>query len=236
MTGNGHIMEERILKAGGRRVAIYSHSDCSGCPVVYIHASVQIVKDVADRMGDLNVIFAVIDDVDWEHDLSPWPAPKAFRGGTDFSGGGDEYLSELADRIVPAAEEAMGFSPSCRILAGYSMAGLFAVYALYRTAIFDRVVSVSGSLWYDGFLDFMNKNRPVRLPERVYFSLGDREEMTKNRRLAAVGDCTAKAEERMRDLGVKTVFEMNEGNHFADPGERVAKGLSWILKNNGSRF
>ena len=39
-------------------------------------------------------------------------------------------------------------------IAGDSMAGLFAVYALYRTQVFSRVASASGSLWYPGLLEY----------------------------------------------------------------------------------
>ncbi len=222
-------MDKIIRKAGKRKVLIYTQDDCTGYPVVYLHASAEAVEGVASLLSDIKVILAAVDDVDWECDLSPWPATRAFRGGTDFMGGADAYLAELTEQIVPAVEGTIGFTPCCRGIAGYSMAGLFAVYALYRTDIFSRAASVSGSLWYDGFLDFMNENRPVRLPETVYFSLGDREEVTKNRRLATVQNCTAAAEKRMRDLGVKAVFEINEGNHFADVSERIAKGLRWIL-------
>jgi predicted alpha/beta superfamily hydrolase len=217
------------LKAGERNIIIYSHTDSTDYPVVYTHASADAAESVISLLADIKVTLAVVCDVDWECDLSPWPASKAFRGGVDFTGGADAYLHELTNQIVPAVEETIGYSPNIRGVAGYSMAGLFALYALYRTDIFNRAASISGSLWYDGFLDFMSKNRPFRVPERVYFSLGDHEEVTKNQRLATVRNCTEEAEKLIQDMGGKTVFEMNEGNHFAEVPERMAKGLKWIL-------
>ncbi len=217
------------LNASNHNIIIYSHKGGTDYPVVYTHASVDAAEEVVSLLADIKITLAVIYDVDWECDLSPWPASKAFRGGVDFTGGADAYLHELTEQIVPAVEETIGYSPSCRIIAGYSMAGLFAVYALFRTDIFSRAASISGSLWYDGFMDCMNENRPIRVPERAYFSLGDREEITKNQRLAAVRKCTEEAEKLMRDLGGKTVFQMNEGNHFADVAERMARGIRWII-------
>lgn len=198
------------------------------CPVVYTHFPDEQAEEVAAALGGTRLALVSVGGVDWDRDLSPWPAPKVFRDRDDFAGGADAYLKELTENIVPAAEAELGFSPRCRVLAGYSLAGLFAVYAPYRTDIFCRVASMSGALWYDGFLDFMKNNRPLRLPERTYFSLGDRESRVRNKRLAAVQSCTAGAENLMRTLGAETVFERNSGNHFVDVPERIAKGIRWV--------
>jgi predicted alpha/beta superfamily hydrolase len=165
---------------------------------------------------------------DWDGCLSPWPAPKAFRSGNDFSGGAGEYLRSILGAL-PAAEAALGFAPSRRWIAGYSLAGLFAVYALYECGAFDGAACVSGSLWFDGFTDYMAAHRPVKTPERVYFSLGQTEAATRNSRLAAVERETARAEEIMRLSGADTVFERNPGGHFADDAPRLAKGIDWLL-------
>lgn len=222
-------MNTKDLSIGSRKVTIYSQSEATDCPVIYIHAAAEAMTEILSLLGERKIILVTVDEVDWEADLSPWPAPKAFRGGVDFIGGGDAYLSEFIEKIVPAVEEILGFSPRHRIIAGYSMAGLFAIYALYRTDVFNGAVSVSGSLWYDDFLDFMKDNHPVRQPDRVYFSLGDYEAVTRNQRLATVQDYTEQAEKQLREMGVSTVFELNEGNHFADVSQRITKGLDWIL-------
>ncbi|MBQ2956892.1 MAG: hypothetical protein IJE08_10565 [Clostridia bacterium] len=71
---------------------------------------------------------------DWNKDLSPWPA-KAVFGEEDFSGGADAFLKELI-RLIPDVEREAGLAPVRRCIAGYSLAGLFAVYAAYRCDIF----------------------------------------------------------------------------------------------------
>ena len=93
---------------------------------------------------------AVIEGVDWNRDLSPWAAKAAFRSGGDFVGGGEMFLNELAC-AVRSMRERIGFT-RC-FIAGYSLAGLFALWSLTKTDIFDGAVSVSGSLWFDGFCD-----------------------------------------------------------------------------------
>ena len=64
-------------------------------------------------------------------------------------------------------------------------------------------------------------------------SLGDREEKTKNKIMAKVGDRTRRQAELLKDDPnvEKLYFEWNEGGHFDNPLKRVAKGISWIIAN-----
>jgi len=217
------------LTFGKSTVSLFSSSNDVGCPVVYTHLPAPDAEAVAALLDDTEVVLVSIDGADWHADLSPWPAPKAFPRQPDFAGGADAYLKELT-AMVPAIEAQAGLSPTSRSIVGYSLAGLFALYAGWRTDLFDRVASVSGSLWYDGLLEALRASAPLRLPERAYFSLGDREALTKNPRLAAVEECTVAAQRLLRDLGVPTVLELNPGNHFQDVAERMAKGIRWITQ------
>lgn len=223
-------MMKQTLVIGSRLVFVFSPDGCSDCPIVYTFLTEDRMTSITASPGEAKVILAVIDQVDWNNELSPWPAPAAFRTEADFEGGADTFLEELTGTIVPAVEKTLGFVPRFRALAGYSLAGLFAVYALYRTDIFSRAASVSGSLWYDGFVEFMRESRPLQIPERVYYSLGDRERISKNQRLAKVEECTVEAEALMKNLGIKTTLEMNPGSHFADVTERITRGIRWIIE------
>ena len=84
-----------------------------------------------------------IDGADWNRDLSPWPAPKAFKSGGDFGGGADALIEKIG-RIVPLCEEVTG-PQELRAFAGYSLGGLFALYCIYKTELFCSAASVSGS-------------------------------------------------------------------------------------------
>lgn len=63
------------------------------------------------------------------------------------------------------------------IIGGYSLAGLFALWAAYQTDTFKAVAAASPSIWFPGFVDFM-KDREIHT-KRVYLSLGDKEEKTR---------------------------------------------------------
>ena len=55
--------------------------------------------------------------------------------------------------------------------------------------LFSAVGSVSGCLWYDGFLEWM-KEQSDTVTGRYYFSLGNKEKDGKNKRLASVEEAT----------------------------------------------
>lgn len=166
--------------------------------------------------------------VDWNRDLSPWNAPAVF-GSENFSGGADAFLRDLAENIIPSVEKSLFITSCKRILAGYSLAGLFSVYAFYRTDCFAAGASLSGSLWFDGFLDYMKTQPFARKPEKFYFSLGDREKKTKNCRMQTVENATKEAADLFHDLDIPTVFCLVPGGHFNDVEKRIADGISWLL-------
>ncbi|MCG2730334.1 MAG: alpha/beta hydrolase [Acetobacterium sp.] len=222
-------MTKQIIEIGKRRLTVFSEADASSGTILYLHMASADMEQLVKKLDGVAAVLVAIDQVDWNRDLSPWPTKRAFRGGEDFGGGADAYLKELTDTIIPAVEAELRFTPSCRMLAGYSLAGLFALYAFYRTDLFTRVGSISGSLWYDGFWEFMLANRPLVIPERVYFSLGDREKITRNQRLGVVEERTIQAEQLLHRLGAETIFELNPGNHFDDVPGRLAKGLKWLV-------
>ena len=50
-----------------------------------------------------------------------------------YTGGADDYLQLLTKEIIPTAEKEVGGVPRWRGIAGHSLAGLFALYSIYRT-------------------------------------------------------------------------------------------------------
>ncbi len=165
-----------------------------------------------------------IGGLDWDRDLSPWPAPRAFKSGRDFEGGADALIGRLERSVVPAAEALTGPQTE-RAVAGYSLGGLFALYCLFRTELFSCAVSASGSLWYDGFAEYMDSHALMTQVRRVYLSLGDREKHARSPRLASVEDRTLAAAELLRTRGVSVTFEFNRGGHFSDSEQRLIRGI-----------
>lgn len=139
----------------------------------------QNAEDTWWLLNGHKLAMAAISGVDWNRELSPWSAPKVFQGGEDFGGEGAAQLDTLIHQIIPLTEEHLGYVPKFRSIAGYLLAGLFALWSVYQTDLFDRAASISGSLWFDGFLEFMRSNTLKKL-EFVYLSLGGKKKATKN--------------------------------------------------------
>ena len=187
------------------------------------------IVEAFDSLGMTSYSMLAVTCSEWNKDLSPWDADAVFKGEPDFKGGADDYLKRLTEEIIPEAMNEHSLKPSCAYIAGYSMAGLFALYSLYKTDVFNGAASCSGSLWFPGFRDYVFNNDLIASPSKIYMSLGDRESKTKNRVMAAVEDNTKAIVERYRSLGINVFFEMNQGGHFTDPALRTAKGIAYLI-------
>lgn len=110
----------------------------------------------------------------------------------------------------------------------YSLAGLFALYALYGTDVFSRAASVSGSLWFPGFREYVFSHELKGQPGRVFFSVGGRESRTKSPVLQTVQEHTEAICGFYRDKGLCTTFRLNRGGHHDHPAERAAEGIQWL--------
>ena len=163
------------------------------------------------------------------YDMAPWDSPAAFKKGETFTGGADDYLRLLVEEIIPRAEKELAGPPAWRGIAGYSLAGLFALYAIYQTDVFSRVGCMSGSLWFPGFKEYIFSHEPKRQPDCIYFSLGDKEAKTRNPVLKTVQENTEEIRAFYQSKGIDTVFQLNPGNHFVQGIERTVAGIQWLL-------
>lgn len=101
-------------------------SSVAGAPVVYLmgnvadHSPVQVPESVS--------LVTVGVDL-WEQNFSPWCAPRVFAKGPNFGDGAQKTLDTLIDQIIPWAESELTEPPAYRVLVGYSLAGLFSLWA-----------------------------------------------------------------------------------------------------------
>ena len=206
-------------------VKIISKEKSDSKNIIYIHLYEDCSEQVYELLTNPKPVIVSI-GTDWNGDMTPWYAPSLYKKEKDFSGNAENYLKILTKDIVPFAENIIGFKPENRCITGYSLAGLFAVYAALNTHIFSAFASISGSLWYDGFEDYTDsKNSTVRY---AYFSLGNKEKNTRNSRMSKVENSTLSITEKFRQKGIKTDFEFNNGNHFQDIPLRIAKAINSI--------
>lgn len=219
------------FSVGGKTVSVFFANEPAS-PVIYLNTvsnEGQQVFEAAQAASRSPFTLVSISDLDWNHDMAPWNSPAAFKKGEPFTGGADDYLRLLVEEIIPRAEKDLASPPAWRGIAGYSLAGLFALYAIYQTDVFSRVGYMSGSLWFPGFKEYVFSHEPKRWPDCIYFSLGDREAKTRNPVLKTVQEKTEEIQTFYQNKGIDTVFQLNPGNHFAQGIERTAAGIQWLL-------
>ena len=160
---------------------------------------------------------------DWNRALSPWEAPPVF-GKEGFGG---DAAKTLAD-ILPYCTD----TSKTYYLGGYSLAGLFALWAASQTEVFSGIAAASPSVWFPRFTDYL-QSHPLKAGS-VYLSLGDKEEKTRNPLMSTVGSGIRSAFALIKAQGIPCTLEWNPGNHFKDAELRCAKAFIWVLEQRGS--
>ena len=136
-----------------------------------------IKKDLTAGLGILSekygVSIVVIEDVDWNDDLTPWQAEGVFRKAKPFGGKAALFLDKLTREIITDVEKQLGIKKAERTILGVSLSGLFAVWSMFETDAFTNIISISGSLWYDGFVEWMEESTPSTRIRKVCMLLGE---------------------------------------------------------------
>lgn len=186
-------------------------------------------KEIAmiQQLSDEPFSLAAFKIKDWNHELSPWPAPPVF-GKVPFGDGAADTLSFITEQLIPELQ-AKGIDTSHCLLGGYSLAGLFSLWASYQSKVFEGIAAASPSVWFPNWIDFAAVRQPFA--KAIYLSLGDKEEKAKNPIMAQVGNAIRKQHELLQSHSLPSILEWNPGNHFADSDKRTAKGFAWLLRN-----
>lgn len=175
-------------------------------------------------------LFAAIPVKSWNNELSPWEAPAVW-GKESFGGNAADTLRFLTEQVIPTLKKQFALPGNVRIiLGGYSLAGLFALWASTQTALFSGVAAASPSVWFPGWMEF-EQQHPMQA-QRVYLSLGDKEEHTKNAVMAVVGDNIRALHRELAGCGKDCTLEWNIGGHFKDTDLRTAKAFRWAMEES----
>ena len=215
---------------GGKTCYLY---DCGSSDVLLIQPvddhDIEVLDSEVEeikRLTDIGFTLAAFRVDDWNADLSPWEAPPVF-GNESFGEGAEETLKYVTDLLIPALIS----DKEVRIyIGGYSLAGFFALWAAYQTDMFSGAAAVSPSVWFPGWIRYAESN--AIMTGKVYLSLGDKEEKTRNPVMKTVGDNIRRQLELLQeDANCETsTLEMNQGNHFREPDKRTAKGFAWLIR------
>ncbi len=225
-------MEKKSFEYGRKKAALYC-SGQAGVPLIILNNYEEDGTDTIRAMREINApecSLLVISGLRWDRDMAPWDCPSVMGNDSPYTGGADDYLKLLLTQILPEALSGLDSAPRFMGIAGYSLAGLFALYAMYQCSTFARAASMSGSLWFPHFREYAFSHELQGSPEKLYFSLGDREARTRNPYLRTVQDNTEQIVTHFKQKGIDVSWELNPGNHFKDAALRSAKGIRAILE------
>ena len=186
----------------------------------------QTLAQMLTKQTSVPFVLAAFTISDWEAELAPLADP-ALSQRPEVGTQALATLDFVANALLPEMQSRYGSLPV--ILGGYSLAGLFALWAAYQQPLFAAVAAASPSVWIRGWVPFVQSH--ALLTPNVYLSLGIKEEKTRNSALALVGDNIRAYHDLLtRSLGEEhTALVWHNGGHFTDCTLRLAQALAWCI-------
>jgi uncharacterized protein len=146
-------------------------------------------------------------------------------------GGAPEFLTFIRDELVPSIEARYNVSASDRAWGGYSLGGLFGLYAMLNDGSpFQRFLIGSPSILYADHVinrieaDHASTHRS--LPSKLFMSTGDSGDIP----VTDIQDFAAHLRSHYSDLSLDVhIFEGE--NHSAGPPAAFSRGLRAIYQN-----
>lgn len=207
--------------------------------VVYLLYPMESAEEwLAQAAGYFRLNIVAVSGMDWDNDMTPWPAPGVPAGSEDFKGEAPGFLKLLQEEVIPRAETVLGFRDGkpggegerrmVRDLIGVSLSGLFALWEWAVCDTFRNLAVLSGSFWYKSFPEWFSEHCPEKKEGEAYLLLGNRESDSPVPEFRKVGRATAEVVDILRSRGIKVEFESVPGNHYQYQLERLTKALSFL--------
>ena len=195
-------------------------------PVVYVVDLPEHPFDVATAAVGLRATVIRVPVCNWNDSLTPWPAAGLRPDAPAFGGHAPETFAELAGVVIPEAEVARGLAPERRAICGYSLGGLFSLYAFAREGSpFAACACLSGSVWYEGWVNYLRRTCPDGAGRYVYFSIGKKERRAGAPIMRTVQEDLEACAAVLRERGCAVDLVVGPGNHMQHHTERLTAGL-----------
>lgn len=208
-------------------VEVYRGSAGDVSPVIYVIDSPEHPAGLAAMAPGRTATVVSVPVRAWSAALTPWEAAPLRRGAPGFAGDAATTLTELRERVVPLVEAQTGARrPAHRAVCGYSLGGLFALYAFTHDCIFSACGCLSGSLWYEGWVDHLRALPFEGAGKYAFFSLGKKEPKAGAPIMRGVLDDMEQCADILRGRGCDVACSIGPGNHMQHHRERFEAGLA----------
>ena len=139
-------MTAQTMQIGNRPCRIYgeTHAEHLLLQMTGEHELQSMDSEVATiAQSAHHFLFAAIPVESWNDALSPWKSPAVW-GKQGFGGNAADTLRFLTEQVIPSLKQQFDLPENVKIiLGGYSLAGLFALWASTQTALFSGVAAAS---------------------------------------------------------------------------------------------
>lgn len=203
----------------------------SASPTFYILTPMEPdTRWMAHKAESLGINLIAISGMDWDNDMTPWPAPGQPPGEPPFEGNASDFLRRLTGSVVPTLESNYRIvNPPCgRTLIGISLSGLFTLWQWTQSDFFHNIGSLSGSFWYESFAQWFAK-QPIKKTGKAYLLLGRQECHSPVAAFRPVQRCTETVVAHLQAQGIDARFDLVPGNHYQHTIERLDLTLQSLL-------
>ncbi len=235
MLAGGKMYKVESIEIDKRKIEIYIPKNVLSIQrAVYVQDS-EIFKEISQKLflgipkENLPIIIA-LEGANRNADYTPWYVEPENPKYPEFEGKADEYLDFIVNILKPYVELNYTNIKSNTIL-GYSLGGLFSLYAVTKTNCFDKVVSMSGSFWYKNWIEYLKKS-DIDRKISIYLNCGKKEGSFKDGLAKGNYGFTYLTYEILLEKNLKeVVLELDNKNHLNYVAERFIKAFKWIMQN-----
>lgn len=193
------------------------------------------MKEMSAKYG-VSIVVVYIPADGWNDMLTPWAEPGETQDAPPFAGKAAETLKTLREDVLPRVETALGGAKIReRALIGVSLSGLFTLWEWLQCDTFNSIACLSGSFWYPGFIEWIEKQIIPSKEGKAYFLLGIKEPKAWVKAYRSVGVNTEEIVQRLKTSGISTTFEWVPGNHTSNPLQRAEAALKNLFPLESSQ-
>lgn len=193
-------------------------------PVIYVIDSPEHPFDVRS-VQDLATTIVTVPIADWRDALTPWAAAGIYREEPPFGGHAARTLAKLCGETIPALEAEMSIQPHARAICGYSLGGLFALYALTHSDTFRACACLSGSVWYEGWVEYLRELDVDLRDSFAFLSVGTKEKRAARPLLRTVERNMEECARILERDGCTVRYQTSPGGHMQHVAGRFEAGL-----------
>lgn len=192
------------------------------------------LESLADRFSSSIV---VLSGLDWNDDLTPWPSSKVSGLTGVFKGDSKAFNEYIVTDVIPRVEQILGIQNPSRTLIGISLSGLFALWQWAQDDSFENIISLSGSFWYDGFVEWVkatysDQALSSRKNGSAYFFLGSKEGKSGPKEFSTVRSDTETIVNTLSENNIHSALLIVEGGHHSPVYPRLVAAMSFAAGEN----